>query len=120
MSITLKTATATTIALTKAKNLTNGLVFQKVGTSFSDVYQLTMTQNIGNTGTAKSKFVIKVPYTAVINGVTVSNFAYLTVETTVPQDCPLSVAGQLTWLAQSTSADASFNDLVSSRVFSAV
>lgn len=119
MSLTLKIATATTIVLTKAKNLTNGLIFQKVGASFSDVTQVTMTQNIGNSGTAKSRFVVKLPYTAVVKGVTVSDFAFLTVETTVPQDCPLSIAGELAWLGQSLCADTSFNDLVSSRVFSA-
>lgn len=120
MSLTLKIATATTIVLSKAKSLMNGLIFQKVGTSFSDVTQVTMTQNIGNTGTAKSRFVIKLPYTAVVNGVNVSDFAYLTVEATVPQSCPLATAGQLTWLGQSLCADTSFNDLVANRVFSAV
>lgn len=119
MSITLKIASATTLIVTKAKAIANGLIFQKVGTSFSDLTQYTMTQNVGSSGTAKSRFVVKLPYTTVANGVTINDFCYATIETTVPQSCPIATAGQLTWLVQSAAADSSFNDLVANRVFSA-
>lgn len=119
MSLSLLSASGVSLVLTRAKLLLNGLIFQKVGANFADSYQLTMTQNVGKTNTAKSRFAVKVPYTALVNGVTISDFAYVTVETTVPQDCPLTVASQLSWIVRSLAADTSFEDLVKNRIFSA-
>lgn len=120
MSLTLKVATATTIALTKARNLVNGLVFQKVGTSFVDLTQATITQNVTKAGQAKSRFVIKRPFNYVKGADTLVGYNYLTVEVTVDPNSPLSAAGELTWLGQSMCADVGFNDLVQNRTNSFV
>lgn len=116
MSLTLKIATATTIVLSKARSLFNGIVLQKVGTSFADTTVVTALQNVGKDGTARTRFVIKRPYTVTNNGVSVVRYMHVAIETTCPEDCPLTTAGEATWLAQSLAADAAFNDLVQNRV----
>lgn len=115
MSLTLKIATATTIVMSKARSLVNGLVYQKVGTSFVDLTQCTITQNTNKQGVAKSRFVIKRPFTYVKGADTLIGYNYLSVETTVDPNSPLTAAGELTWLGQSMCADAGFNDLVQNR-----
>lgn len=119
MSLTLKIATATTIVLSKARQLTNGLVFQKVGTGFNDITTCTMIQNVSKSNTAKTRYVIKRPYTTTINGEPVSDAVHVTIEVTCPESCPTATAAEVTWLAQSAAADPSFNDLIVSRSFSA-
>lgn len=115
MSLTLKVATATTIALSKARALANGVVMQLVGASFLDVTTMTATQNVGQTGTAKSRFTVKRPYTTTVNGVNVSDNMHIVIEVTVPETCPLTTSGEATWLAQSLAASTEFNALVQSR-----
>lgn len=116
MSLTLKIASATTLVLTKARSLVNGSVFQKVGTSFTDLTTVTATQNVGKSGTAKTRLVIKRPFSTVINGVTVSDFCYYSIEASIPAICPLANANEGPWLLQSLAADAAFTDLVVNRV----
>lgn len=119
MSLALKTASATTLVLTKAQALANGSVFQKVNTSYLDTYRVTMTQTVGKTNTAKSSVKMKIPFSYVLNGVTYNDFAYCEITATVPQSCPVSVSGQIPWLIQSMGADTSYNDLVVNRAFTA-
>lgn len=116
MSLTLKIATATTIVLTKARSLMNGTVMQKVGTSFTDVTSVTATQNVGKTGTAKTRVVIRRPFSTVIDGVTVTDYCYYELSSTVPAICPLANAAEGPWLMQSMAADPAFADLVVNRV----
>lgn len=115
MSLTLKIATATTIVLSKARSLVNGTVFQKVGTSFIDLTSCTITQNVSRDGKAKSRFVIRRPFTYVKGADTLVGYNYLTVEATVDPNSPLTAASELTWLGQSVCADAGFNELVQNR-----
>lgn len=115
MSLTLKIASATTIVLNKARTLFNGIVFQKPGTSFADATTMVATQTTGKTGTAKSRFVVKRPYSNTINGEVINDFMHVAIEVTVPESCPLSTSGEAAWLAQSLAADASFNELVQNR-----
>lgn len=119
MSLTLLTATATNLVLSKAQSLANGTIFQKVNTSYLDTYRLTMTQSIGKTNTAKSSVKIKVPYSYVLNGVTYNDFCYAEITTTVPETCPVAVSTQLSWLIRSMAADSSYQDLVVNRAFTA-
>lgn len=115
MSLTLKIASATTVVLSKARSLVNGVVFQKVGTSFVDLTSVTATQNVSKDQKARSRFVIKRPFTYVKGADTMIGYNYLTVETTVDANSPLSAAGELAWLGQSLCADSSFNELVQNR-----
>lgn len=115
MSLVLKIATATNVTLLKARSLLNGVVMQLVGTSFLDVTSMTATQNVGKTGTAKSRFVIKRPYTVAVNGENVTDAMHISIEVSVPETCPLTTSGEATWLAQSLAASTEFNALVQNR-----
>lgn len=116
MSLTLKIATATTIVLTKAKTLANGVLFQLIGTSYLLTTKYRLTQNIGKTGTAKTRVVIELPYSYVdTDGLTKYDSGYFSIEATVPRTMPVSEAGKGAWLVQSAAADASFNDAVANR-----
>ena len=116
MSITLKVATATTIVLTKAKTLVNGILWQLVGPNYMLTTRYRMTQNIGKTGTAKTRCVIELPFSYVdVDGLTKYDKGYFALEATVPQTMPVSEAGKGTWLLQSAAADATFNDAVANR-----
>lgn len=121
MSLTLKVATATTIVLTKARNLTNGVLFQLVGTSFAMTTTYRMTQAVGKTGTAKTRGVISFPYSYIgSDGLTRIEAAYAEWGTTVPITMPITEAQKLPWLLQSSTADQSCTDLVANRSFTAV
>lgn len=116
MSITLKVASATTIVLTKAKTLANGILWQLIGANFVLTTRYRMTQNIGKTGTAKTRCVIELPYSYVdVDGLTKYDKGYFVLEATVPQTMPISEAGKGTWLLQSAAADPTFNDAVANR-----
>ena len=120
MSLTLKVATATTIVLTKARVLANGVLFQLVGSSYAMTTTYRMTQNVGKTGTAKSRGVISLPYSYVgTDGLTHIDMAYAEWGTTVPNTMPITEAQKLPWLLQSSAADQSCTDLVASRSFTA-
>lgn len=121
MSLTLKVATATTIVLTKARTLANGVVFQLVGSSFAMTTTYRMTQTVGKTGTAKSRGVISYPYTYLDSaGLSRIDAMYASWETTVPNTAPIAEAQKLPWLLQSSTADQSCTDLVANRSFTAV
>lgn len=115
MSLTLKTASATTVVLTLANRLMNGYVFQKIGTSFMDVLKLTQTQNINSANTAKSRVVIKIPYNYTVGTETFIDFVPVSIEMSIKETCPQTVTAQIPWLVQSYAADQSFADLCNSR-----
>lgn len=93
MSLTLKVADAATIVLTKAKSLTNGVIFQVVGSSFAMTTTYRMTQNIGKTGTAKSRGVVAYPYTYTgTDGLQHIDAGYAEWGTTVPNTMPITEA----------------------------
>lgn len=121
MSLTLKVAAATTIVLTKARQLANGTLFQLVGASYAQTTTYRMTQNVGKTGTAKSRGVITLPYSFVgHDGLTRIEAGYAEWGTTVPSTMPITEAQKLPWLLQSSTADQSCTDLVANRSFTAV
>lgn len=115
MSLTLKTASATTVALTLAQRLANGSIFQKIGSSFLDVLKLTLTQNVNSSNTCKTRVVMKVPYSYTLGTTTYNDFANWTIEVSVKETCPQTVAQQIPWLIQSYAADPTFNDLIANR-----
>lgn len=116
MSITLKIASATTIVLTKAKTLVNGVLWQLIGSNYMLTTRYRLTQNIGKTGTAKTRCVIELPYSYVdVDGLTKYDKGYFSIEATVPQTMPVTEASKGTWLVQSAAADVSFNDAVANR-----
>lgn len=116
MSITLKTASATTIVLTKAKNLANGILWHLIGASYMLTTRYRMTQNIGQTGTAKTRSVISLPYSYVdVDGLTKYDTGYFTIEATVPASMPQAEVTKLWWLGQSAAADTTMQDLIVSR-----
>lgn len=119
MSLTLKTASATTVVLTFAQRLVNGSVFQKIGTSFMDVLKLTATQTVNSENTAKTRVVMKVPYSYTLGTTTYNEFVPLSIEVSVRETCPQTVAQQIPWLIQSYAADPSFADLIVSRAHTA-
>lgn len=120
MSLTLKVASATTIVLTKAKSLANGVIFQLVGNSYAMTTTYRMTQNIGKTGTAKSRGVIAFPYSYTgTDGLQHIDAGYAEWGTTVPNTMPITEATKLPWLLQSSAADQSCTDLVANRSFTA-
>lgn len=116
MSITLKVASATTIVLTKAKTLANGILWQLIGSNYMLTTRYRMTQNIGATGTAKTRCVIELPYSYVdVDGLTKYGSGFFTLEATVPKTMPVSEAQKGPWLLQSAAADVTFSDAVASR-----
>lgn len=116
MSITLKVASATPIVLTKAKTLANGILWQLIGANYMLTTRYRMTQNIGATGTAKTRCVIEVPYSYVdVDGLTKYGSGFFSIEATVPRTMPQSEASKGTWLVQSAAADVTFNDAVANR-----
>lgn len=116
MSITLKIDSATTIVLTKAKNLANGILYHLIGASYALTTRYRMTQNIGQTGTAKTRCVVSLPYSYVdVDGLTKYDTGYFSFETTVPATMPQSEVTKLWWLGQSAVADPTTQDLVISR-----
>lgn len=113
MSITLETGETATVELQKSKNLPNGVVLQHVGTTFRDVYGLTLTENIGKNGTAKGRASIRVPYPA--TETSPAGFSFVNIEFTVPAECPVAVAQQLSYLASSIASSAEFKAMILQR-----
>lgn len=121
MSLTLKTASAVTIVLTKARTLANGVLFQLVGASYAMTTTYRMTQNVGKTGTAKTRAVVALPFSYLgTDGLTHIDVGYAEWGTTVPSVMPITEAQKLPWLLQSSTADQSCTDLVANRSFTAV
>lgn len=112
MSITLKTAAATTIILTKARALADGMVMQKIGTSFRDAYNLTARSFKSKGGHARTKHTIRVPYSTTIDQATTVGEIFLTVETSIPADAPLTKISELAFLGESLCASAEFKAAV--------
>lgn len=116
MSITLKIASATTLILTKARTLVNGLVFQNLGTTYNGSSKYSMTQNVNGRGVAKTRFNFARPFTNAAGEV---KYNYITIEVQVQPDSPVAAAGELPWLAQTMASDVSFTDAVVNNAFTA-
>lgn len=109
MSITLKIAAAVSVVCTRAREITNGFGFQKLGTSFRDATKLSVTQKTGKTNTATSRWAVARPYTYVdADGKTKTEYYYVSVETTIPDTCPLTTVEEIPHLVQSIGAEPQF------------
>lgn len=116
MSLTLKVATATTVVFTKAKTLANGMLMQFIGASYALTARMKATQNVGDTGTSKSRCTITWPYQYTnAAGLPAYDNMYVSVEFTVPATAPQTEVAKLPWLAQSLAADTAVTDMVVSR-----
>lgn len=108
MSITLKTASATTLIMTKARALVDGMVMQKIGTSLRDTYQLTARAFRSKGGHSRTKHTVRVPYSTTVDQATVFGEMFITIETSVPADAPLSKVTELPYLVESLAQSAEF------------
>lgn len=113
MPLDLKTGETTTVTLNKSKSLLNGVVLQHVGTTFQDIHGLTLTENIGKTGTAKGRASLRVPYPATESSP--AGFTFANIEFTVPADCPVAVAQTLPYLLASLAATEEFKAMILQR-----
>lgn len=117
MSITLKIASATNVVVTKAREIVNGFAFQKVGTSYKDATILNATQNVGKTGTAKTRWAVKRPFTYVgSDGLTKTELVHVTVEVTIPEVTPFVTVDEVPYLVQSIGAEPQFLAHVRDRI----
>lgn len=112
MSITLKIASATTLVFTKARALADGMVMQKIGTSFKDAYNLSARCYRSKGGHTRTKTTVRVPYAVTVDQSTSQGEIFLTIETSAPNDAPLSKIQELSYLAESLAASAEFKALV--------
>lgn len=117
MSITVKIAAATSLVLNRARQITNGFAFQKLGTSFKDATIVNTTQSVGKTGTAKTRWAIRRPYTYVnADGKTVAKLLFINIEVTAEEDCPFTVVDEVPHLVQSVGAEPQFLSHVRDRI----
>lgn len=112
MSITLKIAAATTIVFTKARALADGMVMQKIGTSFRDSYNLTARCFRSKGGHTRTKTTVRVPYSVTVDQSTEVGEIFVTVETSAPSGAPLNKIGEIAYLVESLGASAEFKALV--------
>lgn len=112
MSLTLKTTAALTIVFTKARALVDGMVMQKIGTSFRDTYLLTARSFRSKGGHARTKTTIRVPFSVTVDQTTEVGEIFLTVETSAPQNAPLAKIQELSYLCESLAASAEFKALI--------
>lgn len=119
MSITLQSATGVDVVFDRAKASGSSQVFQNIGTSFADTKTLTQSQTIGRTGTAKSRFVIKVPFTYTEGAVVKTDYYFLSIEGTIPATAPLTEVDKGVFLMKTLAAHVSTADLIKGRKFSA-
>lgn len=117
MAITLKIAAATSLVLNKARAITQGFSFQKLGSSFKDATICNVTQNTGKTGTAKSRWAIRRPYTVTdAQGRVVAKIAYVNIEVTLDEDCPFTVVEEIPYLVQSVGLEPQFLNHIRDRI----
>lgn len=119
MSIVLQSASGVNVTFDRVKFSGNSQVFQSVGTSFLDTKMLTQAQTIGRTGTAKSRFALKVPFTYTEGSVVKTDYIFLSVEGTVPATAPLTEVAKAVYMLKTLSALQSTEDLIKGRMFSA-
>jgi hypothetical protein len=112
MSISLKIAAATTIVFTKARALADGMVMQKIGSSFRDSYNLTARCFRSKGGHTRSKTTVRVPFSVTVDQSTEVGEIFLTIETSAPSNAPLSKIQELPYLVESLGASAEFQALV--------
>lgn len=119
MSITLQSASGVNVVYDLVKSSGQSQVFQNIGTSFLDARLLTQAQSIGKTGTAKSRFGLKIPYTYAEGSVTKTDFIYLSLGGTVPETAPLAEVDKGVYQLLTLAALGSTKDLIARRKFSA-
>lgn len=121
MSITLQSASGVNVIYDLVKSSGQSQVFQNIGTSFTDTKLLTQSQNIGKTGTAKSRFVLKIPFTYTVPGSSVVqiDYMYLSIEGTVPETAPLAEVDKAVYQLKTLANLAHVSDLIGRRKFSA-
>lgn len=119
MSITLQSASGVNVVFDLVKSNGSSQVFQNIGTSFQDARTLTQSQTIGKTGTAKSRFVLKVPYTYTEGSVVKTDYDYFVLESTVKETSPLVDTDKGVYMMKTLAALASTSDLMARRKFSA-
>lgn len=117
MAITIKLASAVNTVLERARAITGGYAFQKLGTSFKDAILLNATQSVGKTNTAKTRWATRLPYTYVDQqGKTVGSLLYVNIEVTAEESCPFTVIEQVPFLVQSIGAEPQFLAHIRNRV----
>lgn len=117
MSITLKTSATLPLVLTKARAIVNGFSFQKLGTSFKDATICNATQNVGKTGTAKTRWSIRRPYTVTdAKGNVIPKVVYINIETTIEEDCPFTVVDEIPFMVSAVGAEPQFLAHIRDRV----
>lgn len=118
MSITLKIATATTLVLDRARAITNGFSFQKLGSSFSEATLCNATQSVNKINTARTRWAIRRPYPVTdVNGKVIAyKTAYLNIEATLEADCPFTVADEFPHLLRSVADEPQFLAHIKARV----
>nr|UUW21256.1 MAG: hypothetical protein [Sanya fiers-like virus 13]UUW21259.1 MAG: hypothetical protein [Sanya fiers-like virus 13] len=119
MSITLQSASGVNVVFDLVKSSGSSQVFQNIGTSFQDARTLTQSQTIGKTGTAKSRFVLKVPYTYTEGSVVKTDYDYFVLEATVKETSPLVDTDKGVYMLKTLAALTSTSDLMARRKFSA-
>lgn len=121
MSITLQSASGVNVVFDLVKFSGNSQIFQNVGSSFVDTRILTQSQNIGKSGTAKSRFALKIPYTYTVPGssVVMTDYIYASVEATVPETAPLTEVDKAVYQLKTLAGLTSTSDLISRRKFTA-
>lgn len=117
MAITLAITATVSLVLTKARAIAQGFSFQKLGTSFRDATICNVTQNTGKTGTAKSRWAIRRPYTVTdALGRVVPKIAYVNIEVTLDEDCPFGVVEEIPYLVESVGKEPQFLNHIRDRI----
>lgn len=118
MSITLQSASGVNVVFTLAKQGASNQVFQNIGTSYQDTKLLSASQNIGSTGTAKSRIPLKVPFTYTEGTVVKTDYMYFSIEGTIPATAPLADVDKALYMLGTLAVHALVKDLMKERRFS--
>lgn len=121
MSITLLSATGVNVVYDLVKSSGQSQVFQNIGSSFVDTRLLTQAQNVGNSGTGKSRFVLKIPYTFTVPGSSVvqMDYMYFNIGATIPETAPLAEADKGVFQLKTLMGLQHVADLITRRKFTA-
>lgn len=115
MSITLQSASGVNVVFNLAKQGASNQVFQNIGTSYQDTKLLSASQNIGSTGTAKTRVPLKVPYTYTEGSVSKTDYMYFVIESTVPASAPLAEVDKGLFMLGTLAVHSLVKDLVKER-----
>lgn len=118
MSITLQSASGVNVVFNLAKQSAQSQVFQNIGTSYLDTKLMSASQNIGSTGTAKTRIPLKVPYTYTEGSVSKTDNMYFVIECTIPATAPLAEVDKGCYMLGTLAVHALVKDLIKDRRFS--